>query len=259
MPMQGPIHYRFDGPPDDDDDAPVLVMAHSLGIHHGLWDPQLPALGARFRLLRYDARGHGRSQVTPGPYTIERLGRDVVDLLDGLGIERAHFCGLSIGGAVGIWLALSAPGRLRRLVLANTAARIGTAEMWNARIDAVRAGGVAAVAPAQVARWFTPAFRDRAPEAVDRARQMLLGAPIEGYLGACAAVRDMDARDQVARISVPTLVISGTHDATAPAADGQFLAGRIPGARYLELPAAHLSNIEAADRFGAAVTEFLEA
>ena len=255
MPMQGPIHYRFDGP----DDAPVLVMAHSLGIHHGLWDPQLPALGARFRLLLYDARGHGRSQVTPGPYTIERLGRDVVDLLDGLGIERAHFCGLSIGGAVGIWLALSAPGRIRRLILANTAARIGTAEMWNARIEAVRAGGVAAVAPMQMERWFTPAFRERAPEAVDRARQMLLAAPIEGYLGACAAVRDMDARDQVAGISVPTLVISGTHDATAPAADGQYLAERIPGARYLELPAAHLSNIEAADRFGAAVTEFLEA
>lgn len=255
MPMQGQIHYRFDGP----DHAPVLVMAHSLGIHHGLWDPQLPALGARFRLLRYDSRGHGQSEVTPGPYTIERLGRDVVDLLDGLGIERADFCGLSIGGAVGIWLALSAPGRLRRLVLANTAARIGTAEIWTARIDAVRAGGVAAVAPAQVERWFTPTFRDRAPETVDRVRQMLLATPTEGYLAACAALRDMDARDQVARVSLSTLVISGTHDATAPPAGGQFLAGHIPGARYLELPAAHLSNIEAADRFGAAVIEFLEA
>jgi 3-oxoadipate enol-lactonase len=255
MPRQGPIHYRFDGP----DDAPVLVLAHSLGIHHGLWDPQVPTLGARFRLLRYDSRGHGQSEVTPGPYTIERFGRDVVDLLDGLGIERAHFCGLSIGGAVGIWLALSAPGRLRRLVLANTAARIGTAEIWAARIDAVRAGGVAAVAPFSVERWFTPAFRERAPDAVDRARQMLLATPTEGYLAACAAVRDMDAREQVARITVPTLVLSGTHDATTPPADGHFLAGRIPGARYLELPAAHLSNIEAANWFGAAVTEFLEA
>jgi 3-oxoadipate enol-lactonase len=222
-----------------------------------MWDPQIAALAATHRVLRYDSRGHGQSAVTPGPYTIEQLARDALHLMDALGIERARFCGLSMGGMVGQWLGTHAPQRFDRLVLCNTSALIGPPEAWNARIDAVRNGGMAAIVDAVLARWFTAPFLAQATDAVARTREMLLGTPADGYVASCAAVRDMDQRESAAHIAVPTLVIAGTHDVATPPADGRFLAEKIKGARFVKLPAAHLSNIEAAPAFTRALTEFL--
>ncbi len=251
----GTFHYRFDGPQT----APVLVLSNSLGTDLGMWEPQLAAFAERFRVLRYDSRGHGKSALTPGPYTIAQLGGDVVALLDALGIERANFCGLSKGGVVGMWLGVNAAARFDRLVLCNTAAKIGTAELWNARIENVRKGGMAAIADAVVERWFTSGFRARAPDAVAQVRQLLLETPAEGYCACCAAVRDIDLRRQIAAITLPTLVIAGTHDGATPAVDTRLIADTVPGARYVELDASHLSNVEQAERFTQEVVNFLTA
>lgn len=248
------IHHRLEGAPG----APVLVLSSSLGTDLGLWDGQVPALASRYRVLRYDMRGHGASQAPPGPYSVAALARDVLGLLDALGVVRALFCGISLGGMVGQWLGMNAPERVAALVLANTSARLGPPEAWDARIAAVRAGGMESVAGAVLARWFTPGFRDRRPDEVDRVRRMLLATPPEGYAAACAAVRDMDHRASVGRIGAPTLVVSGAADPSTPPAEGRFLAERIPGARHVELDAAHLSNVEAPQAFLDAVLPFLE-
>jgi 3-oxoadipate enol-lactonase len=232
------------------------MLSNSLGTDLSMWDAQVPTLARDFRVLRYDTRGHGGSDATPGPYTIERLGRDATGLLDGLGIDAAHFCGLSLGGVVGMWIGVNAPARIARLALCNTAPKIGTPESWNARIDAVRKGGMAAIASTIIERWFTARFRESAPAAAMSAQRTLETISPEGYVACCAAVRDMDLRDEIALIRAPTLVIAGTHDVPTPAADGRQVAARIPDARYVELPAAHLSNIEAADAFTAAIAEF---
>jgi 3-oxoadipate enol-lactonase len=247
------LHYRFDGP----DNAPTLLMSNSLGTNLGMWDPQTPALAAHYRVLRYDSRGHGQSTVTHGPYDIAQLARDALGLLDALRIDRAMFCGLSMGGMVGQWLGANVPQRIGKLALCNTAAQIGAADVWNARIDAVSQGGMASIADGVIARWFTPAFAAAAPDAIAKARNMLLTTPANGYIASCAAVRDMDLRESAERIVVPTLVIAGTHDAATPPAAGRFLAEKVAGARYVELSAAHLSNIEAEADFTRALTEFL--
>ena len=248
-----PIHYRLEGPAG----RPVLVLSHSLGTTLAMWGPQIPPVSGRFRVLRYDSRGHGESAVTPGPYTIERLARDVLALLDGLGIQRPHFCGLSMGGMVGMWLGAHAPERLERLVLCNTAARIGPPEIWDTRIANVRKSGMDPIATPVLGRWFTPAFHERMPGAIEGMRRMLIETSVEGYVGSCAAIRDADLGEALSRIRARTLVIAGTHDAATPPADGRFLAERIQGARYVELAAAHLSNIEAPERFTAEMTAFL--
>jgi len=247
------IHYRVEGQPG----APVLVLSHSLGTNLAMWDPQMPALNERFRVLRYDCRGHGESAVAPGPYTIERLGRDVIGLLDGLAIRRAHFCGLSMGGMVGMWLGAHAPERVEKFVLCNTAARIGPPEFWNTRIENIRTSGMDSIATAVLGRWFTPAFHERMPDGVARLRRMLVETSADGYVACCAAIRDADLRDALSRIQARTLVIAGTHDAATPPAEGRFVAERVAGARYVELAAAHLSNIEVPERFTAAVAGFL--
>jgi 3-oxoadipate enol-lactonase len=222
-----------------------------------MWDPQAAALARVFRVLLYDARGHGGSSVTPGSYSIERLARDALGLLDAVGVPRADFCGLSLSGMVGLWLGAHAAERLGRLVLANTAARIGTPESWNARIQTVLHSGLAAVAPAILDRWFTAGFRERQPEAVAAVQRALLATSADGYAAGCAAVRDADLRDVARCVAVPTLVIAGTHDVATPPAEGRWLADAIPGAQYCELAAAHLSNVETADPFTAAVSNFL--
>ena len=247
------LRCRFDGPLD----APVLVLSNSLGTDFTMWDPQMRALASAFRVLRYDTRGHGGSAVSPDPYSIERLGRDVIGLMDATGIDRGHFCGLSMGGMTGMWLGIHAPQRLDKLVLANTAARIGPPEQWNARIEKVRVGGMAAIADAVLARWFTPAFHAAHPDAVARMRAMLEHSPIEGYAASCAAVRDADQRESIARITAATLVISGAHDAATPPSDGRFLKQQIADARYVELPAAHIANVEVAAQFTDALLSFL--
>jgi 3-oxoadipate enol-lactonase len=248
------FHYRLDGAAD----APVVVLSNSLGTNLAMWDAQIPALAQKFRVLRYDSRGHGLSKVTPGPYTIETLGRDVVGLLDALQIPTAHYCGLSVGGLIGQWLGINASKRFKSLTLCNTAARIGTTDGWNTRIAAINEGGIAPVANAVVSRWFTEDFAKRAPAEVEVARQMLLHSSPEGYVATCTALRDEDLREAISHVSLPILVISGTHDAATTPADGRFVAEKIPGAQYLELNAAHLSNMEAAEPFTAALLKFLE-
>jgi len=249
----GRLRYRLDGAAD----APVLLLSNSLGTNLSMWEPQMAELSRSFRVLRYDTRGHGESSVTAGPYTIGRLGRDVVALLDRLGIERTHFCGLSLGGMTGMWLATHAPNRVSRLALCNTAAHIAPVDLWNGRIDQVCAGGMEAIVESVLARWFTPAFLARSPDIAASVRQMVLATPADGYIACCAAIRDMDQREAIAGISAPTLVIAGTHDPATPPAAGRFIADRIEGARYVELPAAHLSNIEVAPAFTAALANFL--
>jgi len=246
-------HYALSGPAG----APALVLSNSLGTNFSMWDPELPAFEKHLRILRYDTRGHGQSSVTPGPYRIEQLGRDVLHILDRLSLERVHFCGLSLGGMTGMWLGINAPERLQKLILCNTAARIGSAETWNARIEAIRKSGMKSVAPAVVERWFTPAFRAAAPETIAQTQRMMEASPPEGYVACCAAIRDMDQREAISSINAPTLVIAGAQDHATPPTDGQFLAGKIRGARYVELPAAHLSNVEAAAQFSSEVLRFL--
>jgi 3-oxoadipate enol-lactonase len=216
-------------------------------------------LSQEFRVLRYDGRGQGQSVVTPGPYTVEQLADDVLALLNELNIAKVHFCGLSIGGMVGMSLAMRVPERLAKLVLCNTAPKIGTPEIWNARMTAVQSGGMAAVVEGVLERWFTPDFRKASPAPVQKTREMLLRSPVEGYIACCSAVRDMDARETIASIRIPTLIISGAHDPVTTPDDGRFMAEKIAGSVYKELPAAHLSNIEAAEAFTMEVLRLLKA
>ena len=257
MPMldtgKGKLHYQIEGHAEE----PVLVLSNSLGTTLDMWSPQMPALLEHFRVLRYDTRGHGQSEVTPGPYTIAQLGADVVALLDHLQIARAHFCGLSMGGMTGMWLGIHAPSRIDKLALCNTSAAIGVPEMWNARIAQVRQEGMQSVIPAVLERWFTTDFLIHAPTQVERVRAMLAATSVEGYVANCAAVRDMDQRTELGRITRPTLVIAGRHDKSTPPEHGEFIAKAIAGAHYVELNAAHLSNWEVAQSFTQQLLDFL--
>jgi 3-oxoadipate enol-lactonase len=247
------IHYDIAGPAS----VPALVFSNSLGATLSMWDPQLPALQKQFRVLRYDTRGHGQSSVMLGPYAIEQLARDVIALLDALKLDRVYFCGLSMGGQTGMWLALNAPNRLHKLILCDTAAKIGTPELWNSRIGAVQKGGMKAISTAVMERWFSATYRANSPEVVAAIKLILENLNPDGYIANCAAVRDFDAREAIAAITVPTLVIAGTHDAATTPSDGHYLADRIAGAHYVELNAAHLSNMEDAARFTSEVSKFL--
>lgn len=249
----GRLNYEIDGRSA----APVLVLSHSLGTNLTMWEPQITPLTRLFRVLRYDSRGHGQSVVAPGPYTIELLARDLLALLDHVGANRAHFCGLSMGGMIGLWLGINEPRRLNKLVLCNTAALIGPAERWDKRIEDVRQRGLEAIAGEVLEVWFSSSFRERAPETIDHMRQMLTQTSPDGYVASCAAIRDADLRSGVSRVRVPTLVVAGARDSGTPPSAGLYIADRVERGRYVELNAAHLSNIEAPDRFTAAVTEFL--
>ena len=249
------MHYDLLGPAS----APVLVFSNSLGTNTWMWTPQVEALGERYRILRYDTRGHGQSAVTPGPYSIPQLASDVVGLLDRLELNEVSFCGLSMGGMIGMTLALKIPDRVRKVVLCCTAPKLGSPEIWNGRITAVRNGGMGAVTDAVVERWYTPVFRAAAPGKIERTKQMLLNTSPDGYIGNCEAIRDTDLREQIAGIRIPTLILLGKYDPVVPLADGRFMAQRISGSRYVELPGAHLSNIEASDQFTKELAEFLEA
>jgi 3-oxoadipate enol-lactonase len=241
------------------DTAPAVVLLNSLGTDRSLWHGQIDALAARYRVLSCDTRGHGLSDAPAGPYAISRLGADALALMDAAGIARAHVCGVSIGGVTALWLGAHAPERVARLVLANTAARVGSDEFWAERMRVVSRGGLAAIADATMARWFTAAFRQAEPDTVDRLRATLLRVPVAGYLGGCAALRDADLADVAPQVRAATLVVTGTHDVATPPAAGEWLAGAIPGARRVEFAAAHLSNVECAPAFTAAVLEFLQA
>jgi 3-oxoadipate enol-lactonase len=253
---EGELHYQLDGPID----APVLVLSNSLGTDLHMWDTQIPAFAEHFRVLRFDTRGHGQSLVTEGPYSIEQLGHDVIALLDALDIPRAHFCGLSMGGLIGQWLGINAGDRLQRLVVCNTAGKIGTSDVWNPRIEMVLRDGAAAMVAlrdASIARWFTADFAVTDPDQAKRITDMLAATSPEGYAANCAAVRDADFREDLGSISAPTLIISGIHDPVTPPAGGRFIHDHIDGAEYEEVHAAHLSNVEAGEVFTSRVLAFL--
>jgi 3-oxoadipate enol-lactonase len=235
------LHHRFDG----SEDAPVLVLSNSVGTTLELWDTQVPAFAGPFRVLRYDQLGHGRSEVRPGPYTVELLGRELLGLLDELGIERFSFCGLSLGGTVGMWLGANAGDRIDRLVLAGTSAYFGPPERWIERAELVRAEGMEPIADATMGRWFTPAFAD-----VDAFRRMLVESPPEGYAACCDALRDWDFRDELGSVSAPTLVLVGADDPATPPDQAQLIADGIPGALLEVIPdSSHLLNVEQPEAF----------
>lgn len=249
------IAYRFDGA----EDAPVLLLSNSLGTDMGMWEPQIAAWSRDFRVLRYDSRGHGASSSPAGAYSMDRLGRDAVELLDHLGMEKVHFCGLSKGGMVGQWLAVHAPERLNKLVLANTSAYMGPPTGWQSRIEAVLTNGMAPLTDASIGRWFTPEFPDASPESIAPIREMLLASDPQGYIGCCAAIRDMDQRPTAKLNRTPTLVIAGSKDASTTVEDGRFLAESAENGQLVALEAAHLSNVEKTEEFAQAVRGFLAA
>ncbi|MBK5186741.1 MAG: 3-oxoadipate enol-lactonase [Gemmatimonadaceae bacterium] len=247
------IWYTIDGR----DDAPAVLLLHSLGTTHELWEEQMPTLTTSFRVIRYDMRGHGRSTASRGELTIEQLARDAIAVLDDAGAASAAICGISIGGLTSIWLGQHAGGRVRRLVLANTAARIGTHESWNARMRAVREGGMAEVADLAIPRWFTEELRARRPDIAARYHAMARACSLESYVAACAALRDADLRRDLHRITAPTLVIAGSKDQSTTVGDGLYLRDNIPDADMEVLAAAHLSNVERPEEFSALMKNFL--
>jgi 3-oxoadipate enol-lactonase len=247
------IAYRFDGP----EAAPVLLLSNSLGTDMEMWAPQMAAFTKRFRVLRYDSRGHGASASPTGAYSTDRLGRDVVELLDALDIGQIDFCGLSLGGMIGQWLGIRAPERVRRLILANTSSYMGPPAGWDARIATVAAQGMPPLARASVERWFTPAFNESGAQAIAPIVTTLLAIDPAGYAGVCAAIRDMDMRRTVQLIQRPTLVIGGSLDRSTPPPHSDALVKTIPNARLCMVEAAHLSNVEVPGRFTDAVTNFL--
>ena len=249
------LHYQFDG----SEGGPTVMLSNSLGTNLHMWDSQVAALAEKFRVLRYDSRGHGQSPVTPGPYTINGLGNDVVGLLDTLRIEKVFFCGLSLGGVIAQWMGVNAPDRVNAIVICNSAAKIGNDEFWNKRIEKLREGGIAPVAGAQVLRWFTEKYVAAQPQVIENMKRMFVATPVAGYIATCEALRDNDLRDSIRRIRTRTLVISGTHDVVTPPSDGKYMASQIPGAQYVELNASHLSDIEDSAAFSAAILRFFSA
>ena len=239
--------------------APTLLFINSIATTRELWARQVPRLSKSFRVITYDARGHGLSQVTAGDYTIEQLGRDALAILDAAGVESAHVCGISLGGITAMWLGVHAPRRIKSLVLANTAARIGSLEMWTERIAFVKQQGMATLADLTMPRWFTDGFRAREPHTIEQFRTMVAACPKEGYLSCSAALRDEDLREAIAGIRCPVLCIAGNADPATPPEALQFIHERIAGSKMLLLDAAHLTNVEQHEAFTNAVTECIPA
>jgi len=247
------LHYETSGIASGE----VLVLSNSLGSSLHMWDKVVPRLESTYQIVRYDTRGHGVSSIPPAPYTIEQLGRDVLFLLDHLGIERVNVCGLSLGGMVAMWMGIHAPQRVRRMVLANTGARIGTVEMWNQRIAAAQNSGMAFLAAAILERWFTSSFRNQQPAEMEAIRSMIAATDPNGYIACCGVLRDTDLRADISAISAPALVITGTHDPATPPSNGRAIYAAVRNSKYVELDSSHLSAWERADQFADAVIAFL--
>ncbi|HEY7378800.1 MAG TPA: 3-oxoadipate enol-lactonase [Steroidobacteraceae bacterium] len=239
-------------------DAPALLLINSLGCGLEMWDPQLTDFAARFRVIRYDARGHGRSTLgSKAQLEIADLARDAVSVLEAAGVERAHWCGLSLGGMTSMWAAVHYPERVTTVTLSNTSAYLPPRETWDSRIDTALKLGMSALVDTILGRWFTAEFSQRHPEAIAPIRAMLLATDPGGYAACCAAIRDMDQRESLGAIRVPALVIAGARDPATPPEHGEQIQKRIAGARLTVLDAAHLTNVECAAGFTAAVLGFL--
>ncbi|HEY4665348.1 MAG TPA: 3-oxoadipate enol-lactonase [Comamonas sp.] len=252
----GTFRIDLQGPAD----APVVVLSNSLGTTFEMWDGLAKALSGSFRVLRYDTRGHGESVCTPGPYSFSLLGQDVLSILDALHIEKAHFCGISMGGLTGLWLGVNAAARLHSITVANSAAKIGTASAWQERATMVRSQGVAGMqtlASSAPSRWFTETFCHTHPELVKTAQSWVAGISPEGYASCCEALAQEDLRSKLHTIATPTLLIAGEFDPVTTVADAQAMQSAIPHASLVQLPASHLSNLEAPETFAQALTSFI--
>jgi 3-oxoadipate enol-lactonase len=247
------IHAEVEGPAD----APVLMLSNSLGTTLQMWDDQVAPFTKHFRLVRYDRRGHGKSGAPKGPYSMERLGRDVIAVLDGLGIAKINWCGLSMGGMVGQWLGANAANRIDKLILSNTACYYPDKTIWDGRIKLIGEKGLEAIVDTNMERWFTKEFRERSPQGMQRMKTMFLSTKRDGYLGCCEAIRAMDHRPLLANISAPTLVIAGKQDPATPLEGNEFIRAHIPGAEIALLDAAHISNIEQPKAYADTVLGFL--
>ena len=249
-----PIHVEVEGP----EKAPVLMLSNSLGTTLHMWDPQVAQLTRHFRLVRYDRRGHGKSGVPAGPYNMEMLGRDVLAILDALKIDKINWCGLSMGGMVGMWLGANAPQRINRLILSNTSCYMADKEIWNGRIRTIREKGLEAIVGGTMERWFTANFRERDPKAIAWMTEMFLSTKPEGYIGCGEAVRDMDHREIIKSITAPTMIIAGRHDPATTVEAAEFIHSRIPGSKLTLLEAAHIANVELQKEYTDAVLGFLQ-
>jgi 3-oxoadipate enol-lactonase len=249
------FNVTLDGP----ENAPPLMLSNSLGTNLHMWDWQIPELTKHFRVIRYDSRGHGKSRAPDGPYSIDELGRDALAIMDALELDQVHWMGLSKGGMIGQWLLTHAPERIGRAVLANTGSHMPPPDLWNQRIRTALDRGMEELTPGVIERWFTPEFREREPDTVEKIVRMLHTTPAHGYAGSCSAIRDMDQRESIRSVTNPVLVVVGARDPATPPEMGQRIADTIRGARIVTLDAAHLSNIEQADAFNQAVIDFLSA
>lgn len=246
------VFYLTDGDPH----KPAIIFSNSLGTDHSMWDGQLEALRRDFYIIRYDTRGHGLTSAPKGPYTISQLGNDVLALLDYLSIDAAYFCGISMGGLIGQWLAVNASERINALVIANTAPKIGTADAWLDRATLVRKEGLNAIAESAPSRWFTPEFYGSHPSDVNALLINLKNMSPEGYASCCEALAHEDLREGISKIKIATLILSGSKDPVTTIEDAQLMRGQIQGSQILEIPASHISNIEAEVEFNHATKEF---
>jgi 3-oxoadipate enol-lactonase len=248
-----PIHFEIEGAAD----KPVLMFCNSLGTTLHMWDVQMPDMLKHFRVLRYDRRGHGKSGVPAGPYSMEMLGRDALAVLDAAKVEETRWCGLSMGGMVGMWMGANAPQRINRLILSNTSAYMENKQVWNDRIKLAHEKGLGALVGGTIERWFTKGFREREPEKVKPISDMFLATKTEGFIGCGEAVRDMDHRPLLPKITAPTMVIAGRHDAGTTVEMAEVIRNSIPGASMTLFDAAHIANIECARAYTEAVLGFL--
>ena len=249
------VAYRFDGPKD----GTVLLVANSLMANGSMWDDNIPALADRYRVLRYDKRGHGGSGLSTGPYTIAQLADDAIGLLDALGIQKAHFMGLSIGGMIGQQLGARFPDRILSLSLCNTASEMPPRSLWEERFEIARSQGIAGLVDGTIKRWFTAPFIERAPQAIEKVRQMILSTNVDGYIGCGSAVRDMAQSTMLLKIKAPTLVLSGRDDPACTVDQGTVLHRLIDRSKMVILEeAAHLSNIEQPEAFNNTVRQFID-
>lgn len=248
-----PIYFEMTGPHD----APILMLSNSLGTNLHMWDVQVKPFTTAFRLLRYDRRGHGKSGVPNGPYTMEQFGRDAIAVMDAVGAEKVHWCGLSMGGMVGQWLGAKAPERIDRLILSNTSCYYASKDMWNDRIATVKKSGLETIADGVMNAWFTKDFRERSPETISDMKYMLLQTSAEGYIASGEAVRDMDHREILKDIKAPTLIIAGRQDMATTVEAAEFIRSRVSGASLTLLDAAHISNVEQPGLYADTVLGFL--
>ena len=249
------IRYELEGP----ESAPVVAMSHSLAANVGMWEDQMPILG-EYRVLRYDTRGHGGTDAPEGDYTLDQLADDLIALLDALGIDRAHFVGLSMGGMIGQTAALKDPSRFLSLSLCDTSSRVpgeGRA-LWSERMEAARSQGMESLVESTIDRWFSRTFQIEEPDRVDRVREMIRTTPVAGYCGCCAAIRALDLTDRIAEIGLPTLLIVGEDDPGTPVAAHEVIRDRIEGSRLVIIKdALHFSNVEQTDLFNDTLAAFL--